>query len=149
MKLKESFLLLLFAATSHLCADGMGDFVRDHWIFSSVLGVSSLGLVIVGGNYGTQHLAGEVIDNAAETVLPAAELAGKNLITHTSAELKAILKSTLLSCCWLGVAFFGAKLAYDEIKEHNGELKSKQTLKASIGAMCVALAVYAVYKHFE
>lgn len=68
--------------------------------------------------------------------------------THAATELKAIAKATLLSLCWVGLTVCGAKLICDGIEEHTGELKSKPTLKIGIGASCIALALYAVCRHF-
>lgn len=97
----------------------------------------------------TNHL-GEVITT---TVLPEAETRTQNTITHTANELQSVLQSTILGCCWIGIAFFGLKVAYDGISaietipEEKSRIKSLQTLKVTFGIACASLATYALYTH--
>ena len=98
--------------------------------------------------------AGEDLLNHAQAlihhqILPQAELHARQITDHATLEFKNIMKSSLLACCWIGVAFFGAKLAYENIKNHTGEIKSKETVKATIGIASIILALYAVYTQFE
>lgn len=73
----------------------------------------------------------------------------QEILASSTNDLKLLLRSTFLACCWVGAAFFGAKLAYEGIKEHKGTIKSKETVKVLLGSACVGLAIYAVYRHFE
>jgi vacuolar-type H+-ATPase subunit H len=102
-------------------------------------------------NGSTTHAATELTKH----VIPTAEKSMQSFATHSAGEFKAILKPTMLACCWIGLAFFGAKLLYDGINDlglneaHKGKYTKRPKTKISIGAGFIALATFAIYKHFE
>lgn len=93
------------------------------------------------------HL-GEVLNTE---ILPNAEVRMQNVITHTAHELKSVIQSALLGCCWIGITFFGLKLAHDgitdleKIPDDKSKIKNLHAAKTAIGVVCTALATYAVY----
>lgn len=83
-------------------------------------------------------IAGDFSKHLVQTVLPEAEM-----------RARSTLQSLIQACLWLMPAYFGAKLAYENIKQHKGVFKSKETLKATCGIAVVALAIWGVQNAFH
>lgn len=66
------------------------------------------------------------------------------------AELRArsTLRSLIVACFWLMPAYFGIKLAYENIKKHEGSFRCKETAKAACGIAIAMLAVWGIKNSF-
>jgi hypothetical protein len=84
-----------------------------------------------------ENIGADLSKRITDEVLPQAEL-----------RARSTLRSLVMACFWLMPAYFGAKLAYENIKKHDGTLKCKETAKAACGIAIVMLAVWGINNSF-
>lgn len=145
---KKLLILYLAVAPMHIQADYLWDLIKNNPITTTAI-LGALALAGYGGHVVAHAAGNNVQERAEELANHLSEVVNNEVLPQAEMRSKDVIKATILSLCWVGLTACGAMLIYRGVEKHEGKLKSKHTLKIGIGASCIALAIYAISKHFE
>ena len=153
----KKLLFLFLAVIPTPTKTDLWDWISNNPGKITVAGITLLGATTLAYNSNDiAHAAGDNVQQRAEQIANRlGEVITQEVLPETAGELRSLLRSSLLGCCWVAAAFFGAKLAYDgitdfeKISADKSKVNSPQTLKIIVGAACFTLAIYAISAHFK